>query len=236
MIGMRGAGAPQPGAGFLGEALAVFAKDWRAELRSRYALSTIALFALSSLVLVGLALGPLGTSSAERTSVLPVLLWVLLLFAAAAGLPRGFVHEEETHTATALRLAATPAALYCGKLLYALSLLAALEALLAPLYLAVMQLPVSRPGLLVAALGAGGYGLAAGSTLVGAIVAQARGRGTLFAVLAFPILVPLLLLAVELTRAAVAGDAAPGVLRQLVLYDGAVTVAGLMLFPAIWNP
>jgi heme exporter protein B len=236
MAPMTEMGAPRPAVAFLAEILAVFAKDWRAELRSRYALSTIALFAVSSLVLVGLALGPLGTSSTERTSVLPVLLWVLLLFAAAAGLPRGFVYEEETHTATALRLAATPAALYCGKLLYALSLLAAVEALLAPLYLALMQLPVARPGLLVAALAAGGCGLAAGSTLVAAIVAQARGRGTLFAVLAFPVLVPLLLLAVELTRAAVAGDAAPGVLRQLLLYDATVTVAGLMLFPAIWNP
>ncbi len=233
---MSGSAASRPAAGFVAEALAVFAKDWRAELRSRYALSTIALFALSSLVVVGLALGPLGTASAERTSVLPVLLWVLLLFAAAAGLPRGFVHEEETHTATALRLAATPAALYCGKLGHALSLLLAVELLLTPVYLAVMQLPVARPGLLAAALAAGGFGLAAGSTLVAAMVAQARGRGTLFAVLAFPVLVPLLLLAVELTRAAVAGDPTAGVLRQLLLYDATVTVAGLMLFPAIWNP
>jgi heme exporter protein B len=233
---MRAARAPGPAAGFGREMLAVFAKDWRVELRSRYALSTIALFALSSLVVVGLALGPLGTASAERTSVLPVLLWVLLLFAAAAGLPRGFAHEEETHTATALRLAATPAALYCGKLLYALSLLAAVEALLAPAYLAVMQLPVARPALLLAALSAGGFGLAAGSTLVAAIVAQARGRGPLFAVLAFPVLVPLLLLAVEVTRAAVAGDDAGAPLRQLLLYDATVTVAGLMLFPAVWNP
>jgi hypothetical protein len=55
-------------------------------------------------------------------------------------------------------------------------------------------------------------------------------------VLSFPVLLPLLLLAVELTRGAFAG-AAPGVaLMQLLLYDGAVTTAGLMLFPVVWNP
>ena len=118
----------------------------------------------------------------------PALLWVILLFAAAAGLPRGFVHEEETHTATALRLAATPSALFCGKALYSASLLLALEALLAPLYVAVMQLPIARPALLVAALACGGLGLAIASTLLAAIVAQAQGRAALFPILAFPVL------------------------------------------------
>jgi len=221
---------------WLAEALAVFVKDWRCELRTRYALNTIVLFALSTLVIVSLALGPLGVRPGERAAVLPVVLWLILLFAAAAGLPRGFAHEEETHTATALRLTATPSALYCGKLLYSLTLLAALEILVVPLFLAMVQLDVDHPGFLAAALLAGGYGLAAGSTLVAAIVAQARGKAALFSVLAFPVLVPLLLLAVAMTRAAVGGDPAEGALRQLLLYDGSVTVAGLMLFPAVWNP
>ena len=85
-------------------------------------------------------------------------------------------------------------------------------------------------------LAAGGYGLATGSSLVAAIIAQARSKGTLFAVLSFPILLPLLLLAVELTRNAAAGDPAGMALPQLLLYDGSVTIAGLMLFPAVWNP
>jgi heme exporter protein B len=225
-----------PISNWLAETLAVFAKDWRSELRTRYALNTILLFALSTLVIVSLALGPLGTRPADRTAVLPVVLWLILLFAAAAGLPRGFAHEEETHTATALRLSATPSALFCGKLLYSLTLLAALEILVVPLFLAMVQLEIDHPWRLIAALLAGGYGLAAGSTLVAAIVAQARGKAALFSVLAFPVLVPLLLLAVAMTRAAVGGDPAPDALRQLLLYDGSVTVAGLMLFPAVWNP
>jgi heme exporter protein B len=85
-------------------------------------------------------------------------------------------------------------------------------------------------------LAAGGYGLAVGSTLVAAIIAQARTKGTLFAVLAFPILLPLLLLAVEVTRNAVAGAPAGVAMPQLLLYDASVTVAGLMLFPMVWNP
>jgi heme exporter protein B len=214
---------------------AVFVKDWRAELRTRHALHTLLLFAITTLVTVSLALGPAGVGSAERAAVLPALLWVILLFATAAGLPRGFVQEEETHTATALRLAGVPSAVFCGKALYAVTLLLGVEALLVPLYLAVMQLPVASPALLLAALGAGAFGLAVGSTLLAAIVAQAQGRGALFPILAFPVLLPLLLLAVELTRGAVSGSVGDGVLANLLLYDGVVTVAGLMLFPLVWN-
>jgi heme exporter protein B len=218
-----------------GQAVAVFVKDWRAELRTRHALHTLLLFAVTTLVTVSLALGPAGVNSSERGAVLPALLWVILLFAAAAGLPRGFVQEEETHTATALRLAATPSAVFCGKALYAVTLLLGVEALLVPLYLAVMQLSVAAPVLFVTALTAGGFGLAVGSTLLAAIVAQAQGRGALFPILAFPVLLPLLLLAVELTRGGVTGTVGAGVLANLLLYDGAITVAGLMLFPLVWN-
>lgn len=220
---------------WLAEALAVFAKDWRAELRTRFALNTLGLFAVTTLVVVSFALGPIGGSPAGPV-VLPVVLWLILLFAATAGLPRLFVAEEETHTATALRLAATPSALFCGKLAYGLTLLLALEAITAPLYLAMAQLPIASPRLLVATLLLGAVGLAAASTLIAVMVAQARGHGTLFAVLLFPVLVPLLVMAVALTRQAVTGEPPGNALMQLLLYDGTLVVAGFMLFPAMWNP
>ena len=119
--------------------------------------------------------------------MLPALLWIILLFAATAGLPRCSSHEEETHTAIALRLAATPSALFCGKLAYGLTLIFALELLIdAALSGDDAASRCARPACSPSALAAGGYGLAAGSTLVAAIIAQARGKGTLFAVLALP--------------------------------------------------
>lgn len=223
-------------AGWAGEAAAVFLKEWRCELRTRYALSTLGLFAFTTLVVASVSLGPLGIARAQGSAVLPVLLWLILLFSVAAGLPRAFVQEEESQTATALRLTATPSALFCGKLLYCLTLVGALELLVTPLYVMLMNLTVENPGLLVATLAAGGFGLAVGSTLVAAIIAQARSKGTLFSVMAFPVLLPLLLMVVELTRHAIQGGAGGVALSQLLLYDASVSVAGLMLFPVIWNP
>lgn len=224
------------GSSWPAEAAAVFVKDWRCEFRTRYALNTLGLFAVTTLVVVSLVLGPMGAAPELAGTVLPVILWLIVLFAVTAGLPRVFVAEEETHTATALRLAATPSALFCGKLAYGLTVVLALEALITPLFLVMVQMEARRPALLVAALAAGGYGLAAGSTLVAAMVAQARTKSALFAVLLLPVLVPGLLFAVQLTRAAVTGEPPGNELRMLLLYDATLTVAGLMLFPSIWSP
>jgi heme exporter protein B len=221
---------------WVAEATAVFVKEWRCEFRTRYALNTLALFAFTTLVVVSFSLGPMGVDRSHGTAVLPVLLWIILLFSVAAGLPRTFVQEEETQTAMALRLSATPSALFCGKLLYNLTLVLALEVLVTPAYIIMTSLEVASPWLLAAVLAAGGYGLATGSTLVAAIIAQARSKGTLFSVLSFPILLPLLVLAVELTRGATAGDPGGVAVPVLLLYDATITVAGLMLFPVVWNP
>src|SRR5580765_891521 len=84
---------------------AVFRKDVRAELRTRYALNALALFAVSTVVAISLGVGPL-TRSADLPLIHAALLWIAILFAAFTGLARAFVQEEEARTAAALRLAA----------------------------------------------------------------------------------------------------------------------------------
>lgn len=220
---------------WMADTRAVFFKEWRCELRTRYALNTVGLFAFTTLVVVSIALGPIGISAAVRP-VLPVLLWLIVLFAATAGLPRTFVHEEEIRTATALRLTATPSSLFCGKACFNLTLLLALEVMVGPLFVILLQVPVASPASFAMALFTGGYGLAVASTLIAAMVAQARIRGPLFAVLSFPILLPLLRFAIDLTLAAMLGEPSGIAMRVLILYDASLTVASLMLFPAVWNP
>ena len=225
---------------WLAETGAIFAKEWRTELRTRYALNTVGLFAFTTLVITTIALGPSGTSQPARPFVV-VLLWVILLFAASAGLPRTFVHEEESRTAIGLRLMARPSCLFCGKALYNLVLIFSLELLVTPLFVGIMQLPIASPRLFILSLVAGGVGLALGSTLTAAMVAQAQAKGALFAVLAFPILLPLLKFVIDATLAATTdqtllmarGEVA---LNLAILYDGTLMVAALMLFPPIWNP
>ncbi len=222
--------------GWAAEATAVFAKDWRCELRTRHAVATLGLFAVTTMIVASLVLGPIGNDPVQAARVVPVLVWLILLFAAAAGLPRVFVHEEESRTAIALRLAARPSALFAGKLAHVVTLVAALEILVTPLAIVLFDLRVQRPSVLIAALAGGGLAIAAATTLLAAIVAQGRGASTLFAVLALPILLPALALAVAASRGAFGPTLGTGLLQMLLLYDASIVVAGFLLFPAIWNP
>src|SRR6476661_3931736 len=149
-------------------AWAVFRKDMRAELRTRYALNALALFAVSTVVALSLGVGPLA-KSADLPLIHAALLWVAILFAAFTGLARVFVQEEETRTAAALRLSAPPIAVYLGKLLFNLALLLFLDLLTAALFVVLLRVEIGNLALFAALLLAGSLGLVAATTLIAAI-------------------------------------------------------------------
>ena len=218
---------------------AVARKDVRIELRTRYALNAMVLFAVTTAVMVSFRLGPLGVSRDGRAvSTMAVLLWVAIFFAAMNGLSRTFVREEETRTVTLLRLSAPPLAVYLGKLLVNLGLLVVLETLVALLFVGLMNVPIAQPGLFALTLAVAGFGLAGATTIVAALVSKADGRSALFTILAFPLLLPLLIIAVEVTEIALSGGGWPnalGGLQVLAAYALAQTVASLLLFELTWE-
>ncbi|MBI3946365.1 MAG: heme exporter protein CcmB [Armatimonadetes bacterium] len=220
--------------GWAAEAGAVFLKDLRAELRTRYALNAMAIFAVTTLAVVSFSLGPY----ALPPKALSALLWVVIFFSAVASLSRVFLHEEEGRTAAALRLAAEPVHVYAGKLLFNVGLLGALDVLLVPLFLGLMAAPVGNPGLLALVVLLGSLGLASACTIVAAIISKTGAKSALFGGLAFPVLLPLLLAAVSGTTRALEGvglGAAWPELRLLLSFAVVMTTASLLLFELIWN-
>lgn len=192
------------------------------------------IFAVTSLVSVSFALA----GAPAPVEVQSAILWILIFFAAMAGLARVFVHEEEKGTAGQLRLAAEPGMVFTGKFLFNLALLFLVEAVIVPLYAVLMNLSALNLLLFVGAVLLGSIGLAATGTLIGAIVARTRTRSALFAALAFPLLIPVLVTGVSATRNALAGGtlgASVGELRVLISYDVVVFTGGLILFDFVWT-
>ncbi len=217
---------------------AIFMKDLLSEWRTRVSTNALLLFAFAVLVLVGYAVGPASLSPEDRPTVHAVLLWIVLFFSAMTGLSRAFVKEEDAGTASALRLAAPPPAVLLGKLLTNLALLLVVTLFVVPLFLAMMSFTVRSPALFVLLLLFGILGLASACTFTAAIVAKASAKGTMFAVLAVPLLLPPLVGAVLGTRvAATEADLSAGLdfVRLLVAYDGVVTTAAFLLFDAVWR-
>lgn len=223
----------------LAAAWAVFVKDVRSELRTRYALNALLLFAASAAVAVSLGAGLIGTRRDDEALLLQAaLLWIALLFAALNGLSRSFVQEEETRTALALRLSSPPVSVYLGKLLFNLVLLAALDAVTSILFIVFVRLEVGNVGLFVTLLAAGSLCLTTATTILAAIIARASFKSALFAVLAFPLLVPPLIVVIRGTSLALAGvpwGDGWSALRTLLSYAVATFVASLFLFRVVWE-
>ena len=212
--------------------LAVFLKDWRSEFRTRYALNAALLFAVTTLVVVSFAIGAFGISG----DLLAAFLWVVILFSSMAGLGQVFIKEVESRTFTTLRLVARPSEVWTGKFFFNLVLLLGLEVIIIPLFFILLNPRVSDWGGFLAILILGSIGLAGATTLIAAIIAQAKGKGALLAGLSYPILIPLLAAATSGTRHLFRGVGGAGQESQiLAAYAVVVITAGSLLFEFIWN-
>lgn len=210
---------------------AILRKECRSEWRTRYGLNAALLFAVTSLASTSFAVGRMS----DRPDVLAALLWVVLLFAALASLANTFVREVEGHTLVLMRLVASPTSIAIGKLLFNLLFLISIEAVTVPLFLILMGAPPPKWGALLAVLGLGSVALAAGATVVAAIIAQTRGRGALFAGISFPVLLPILAAAVSGTRAQWSDAPFGAELRLLAAYAVALLAASLLLYDHLWE-
>jgi heme exporter protein B len=213
---------------------AVFRKDLRIELRTRYAVNSLALFVLGALLLVLFAVGPRPLGVRVQSA----LLWIVMLFAASIGLGRSFVGEQEQGTVLLLQLNVRPSAVFAGKLLFNGVLVGGLTTLATVVFLFLQDVAVPAPGLLSLTLALGGLGLASATTLLAALVARAAREGPLLPVLLLPLLVPLLVAGTSATRKALAGlpwIQAQDELLTLVGFAGATISAATLLFDYVWT-
>lgn len=180
--------------------LTVALKDLRLHARDARFLATLGLFSASLVLILSVAFGPIFENPAREASAT---LWGALFFAGVLGLTRALDLEGESGGGDALRLTgADPYAIYLGKTVANLVLVAAVFLLILPLVSVFFDVGNLRvlPGLLgVAALGLVGY--AAWGTLFAALARGLRARELLLSVVLFPSLVPLWIGAVKLTNA-----------------------------------
>ena len=217
------------------QAVAMLGKDLRAELRNRAAVNSVLLFSVTALVVVGFATG----SAKPNAEVKAALLWIVLFFAAFSGLSHIFLHEEDAGTAGALRLAALPEAVFLGKLLFNVLLMLGIAVIVAPFYVVLLDVQPLVPWGYAIAVGTGCLGLAVAATIVAAIIAKARGKGALYGALGFPILIPLLFMAVDGSRSClIPGVPLAALVRDLVgmaSFTVMLVTASLLLFPYVWE-
>ena len=175
-----------------------------AELRTRETPVAMIVFALLVLLIFSFAFD---LRPGTPPDVLSGVLWSAILFSAMLGLGRGFVSGRERGTLDGVLLAPVDrSALYLAHLVDNLLLMLVMEVVILPAAAILFNMPVWRPGLLLAVL-LGSVAFAVVGTLFAAIAANSRARDVLLPILLLPVSVPVVIASVEQTAAVLSGPA-----------------------------
>ena len=201
-------------------------KDLLVEARSRELASTTLFFAVASVLVFAFALVRDGAVPADAPAGI---LWVAIAFSGTLALGRAFERERQSETLRALLLAPVERpAVYVGKLLALLLLMAGVEAVLVPVIALLFGAPIS-----------GTLGFAAVGTLFAAMLVRARSRDVLLPVVLYPIAVPVIIAGVRGTSAVFAAEpdfvSAQTWLTMLVLFDAVFVTLAFWTFEPVMS-
>ena len=215
--------------------LSVLEKDIKSELRSRYAISAVLLFIVTTITII-----LIGTKGEDvRPGLASGLIWVIMFFSSMMGLSRAFVSEEERGTVFLLQLTSKPVAIYFGKLIYNVILSFLLNTVAMILFvLFFTNVQIKLFDIFIFSHIFGSIGIAAASTIISSIIAKANTKGALFPVLAFPIILPLIFIGIEATKIsleAVNTEYAWSNIQLMIAYCGIVISMSFILFDFVWK-
>lgn len=216
----------------LRQARAVLWKDLLAERRTKVNFNAVVAFGVVMLLLAGFALGP--NAQALRDAAVGII-WLTILFAGVLAFNRSYQGELETGALEALlHYPGDRRAIFAGKLLANLAFVLLVEVVVVPLAAVLFDIRVLHAApALAGVLFLGSLGFVTLGTFYAAMASRVRAREVLLPLLLFPMLVPLLLAAIECTRAVLVGDIMGNWrawLRVLVAFDVIFLVASLLAF------
>jgi heme exporter protein B len=175
---------------------AIFWKDILSGLRTKEVITSVLVFGLLVLVIFNFAFEP---GSGTREAVAPGILWVALVFAGVLGLNRTYDPERENACIEGLMLCPVERhVIYWGKLASSFTFMLMVAIVITPIFLALFDLPLFLPRLaliiVLAALGFSSIG-----SLFSAMSAGTKARDILLPILFLPVVVPVIIAAVEAT-------------------------------------
>lgn len=211
---------------------AIVWKDVTAEWRAKAAFNSVVFLAALILLLFGFALGP---GEAGREGAAAGVIWLTLLFSGVLTFNRCYERELEGGALETLLLyPGDRRAIFVGKVIGNLAFLGLVEVLAVPAASVLYGIPLAAAGLpLAGVLALGTVGFVVLGTFYAAMASRLRAREVLLPLLLFPMLVPLLVAAVEATSSLLGGDAmgqSGSWIRLLVVYDAIFIAATLLAF------
>lgn len=210
-------------------------KEIKVELRQKYALNGIILYLAGTIFICYLSFNP------QTAQLHPVtwnaLFWIILLFSSVSAVAKSFLHDSNG-LMTYYYTIASGQSIITAKIIYYSILLVGLGLLGFILYGVVLGNPVQNPWLFVLSIVLGSIGMATILSLVSSIAAKAQNNQSLHAILGLPLLIPVLLMNIKISKNAVDGlewSSSYNELLVIASIDAIVCALAIILFPYLWR-
>jgi heme exporter protein B len=217
------------------ETRALIKKEIILEWRQRFALNGILLYLGSTVFLCYLSFGVKGNKLSPY--VWNALFWIILLFTSVNAIAKSFMQERAGRMIYYYSIA-SPQAIIISKILYNAGLMMFLSLTGFLFYSIVLGNPVQDQLLFIINVILGALGFSCTLTMVSGIASKAGGNATLMAILSFPIIIPLLLLLIKVSKNALDGldrGSSWDELIMLFAINLMITALSYILFPYLWK-
>ncbi|MEO6904633.1 MAG: heme exporter protein CcmB [Bacteroidia bacterium] len=209
----------------------LIAKEVKLEMRNKYALGGILLYVVSTVFVSYLCFKKIVTPATWNA-----LFWIILLFASINAVAKSFIYETRGRLLYLYTLA-SPEAVIISKIIYNSFLLSFLSALCLVVYSIFIGNLIQDYLLFIVTLLLGSMGFSSLLTMVSAIASKTSNNFTLMAILSFPIMMPLLIVLIKLSKNAIDGLELWDVNSLLVLgfLNVIIVVLSYLLFRYLWK-
>lgn len=208
-------------------------KDFLIEFRNRSAINISFAFAGITTLSVSLAAG--GTPFTPVVHA--IIFWIILFFSAMSGLAHIFIREEEEKTSLFLSLHYSPEEIYISKLIFNIALFLSISVIVTLLYLFFLQVFPVFIFLFILTVISGSIAVASVTTILGAMVSKAGSGSSLFTVISFPVLLPVLWTSISLTSVSIDGAGVQDYrsIIFLLAFSGTIVSVSYLTFKFIWT-
>lgn len=210
-------------------------KEIQLEWRQKYAMHGLLLYLASTVFVCYLSF------KAKQQAIHPItwntLFWIILLFIAINAIGKSFTQESAQRNLFYYTIA-SPEAIIFSKITYNTIVMTGISLIGIVFYSWVMGNPVGNFPLYLLSLVLGAIGFSATLSMVAGIAAQGENTATLMAVLSFPIILPLLLMVLKVSKSAMDGLSIQENWDEIAILtsiDVIVIVLSGILFPYIWR-
>src|SRR6185503_8517399 len=210
-------------------------KEVKLEWRAKYAFNGVLLYVVSTVFICYIAfnLNPGFAGSTGYPVVWNVLFWIIMLFASVNAITKSFIQENKNRLLYYYSIA-SPQAIILSKTIYNALLMMLLSILALLVYQLFFTNKIGDPLFYFITVLLGSISFSTVFTMISAIASKAGNNSTLMAVLSFPVIIPVILLLIRISKSAMDGidrSLNYGNIGVLCAINVIVIATSLLLFP-----